>query len=385
MHHPNRFVRLAALLFIASTAFACDRPHGETPARLEAGPARLVELWRAGGLNEGEELAYPVGLAASADGRVAIPDFQLAEVPVIERDGRWLGSWTRRGPGPGELTSPVAASWSRDGRLAVFDISASKVLFLDDGEPAGDDIPVAPSFTAPVVASGQVPWAGVQPNGGALLQPVARSIPGSGDPGLRSTLLLFLPPGASVADTLARATVRTVPDGPFAGWALPGWPRLLAAVGSDGAIAVAAAESAYRITVYDSAGAPVRRIVRDAPPLPVTPRERGDGAVLPPALAEALRHAPLPGSPQPFGRLFWGARGRLWVQRERPSPVDDADVRFGVPGAHYDVFDSGGRYLGEVRAPERARLQAAAGDTVWGVEVGSLDEVSVVAYRVARE
>lgn len=42
--------------------------------------------------------------------------------------------------------------------------------------------------------------------------------------------------------------------------------------------------------------------------------------------------------------------------------------------------DEEGRYLGGLTAPPRALLQSAAGDTLWGIEFGELDQASVVAY-----
>lgn len=344
-----------------------------------------MELWRAGGLNEGQELAYPVGVSASPAGRVAIADFQLSEVVVVERDGTWGGPWGRRGRGPGELSTPVATVWDRAGRLAVFDVVAPKVLFLEDGEPVTEDVAVAPAFTAPVVSSGQLVWAGVAPDGATLLQPTPEPGPDPSDPGLRTALLLRLRPGRGAADTLVRTTIRTLPEGRHAGWSIPGWPRLLSAVGTDGAVAVGGTDASYRISIYGPDGSPTRQICRDAAPLPVTNYERGVGVEAPEALAQAITRAPLPDTPAAFGRIFWGARGRLWVQRDRPSPSSNTDTFFGPGGARYDVFDEQGHYLGEVRAPPRARLQTASGDTVWALEFGEMDEAWIVAYHLSFE
>lgn len=102
-------------------------------------------------------------------------------------------------------------------------------------------------------------------------------------------------------------------------------------------------------------------------------------------LSEAIQGAPLAETPAAFGRMFFGAEGRLWVQRDRPAPLDNIDALLGPAGALYDVFDVQGQYLGELRAPPRARLQAAAGDTVWAFEIGDMDETQVVAYLMVRE
>jgi hypothetical protein len=340
---------------------------------------------------------------------------------------------------------PVAAVWGDDGRLAVFDVVAPKIAFLADAkstargttaaggmdvpermpgaertsaaasESAAEDRAVTPTFTAPVVSSGELLWAGVQPSGAALLQPAhlpiadeattrgaasdakAATASSTADlatgaaatvaaaTGRRLALILRLPPGAAAPDTLARGIVRTVPAGrPFAGWTLPGWPRPVAGVGPGGVLATGGQDGAYRVVIHDDEGRPTRQVCRDAPPLPLSSAETGRGTV-PEALRElaaALRDAPRPDALAPYGRIFLDADGRLWVQRERPSPFDAADAMLGVAGAHYDIFDGEGRYLGELQAPAGARLQAALGDTVWAFEVGELDETTVVAYRV---
>jgi hypothetical protein len=40
----------------------------------------------------------------------------------------------------------------------------------------------------------------------------------------------------------------------------------------------------------------------------------------------------------------------------------------------FDVFESDGTYLGEVRAPPRTSVQVFRGDTIWGIRRGELDE-----------
>ena len=344
----------------------------------------LQELWRAGGLREGEELAFPVGAVASPTGQLAIADFRLAEVIVLDPDGSWLGAWGARGEGPGELTSPVAATWDRrDGTLAVFDFGRAKVVFLRDGDPVREDVRVAPGLLAPVLASGEMLWAGVQPSGGVLVQPVPRMDPA--DPERRRGAVLYIAPGSQEADTLASNWNPTVGgSAPSASLAAPGWPRLVAAVGTDGAIALGGLDSRYRVLILDEHGLARRVICRDSPAVALDDRElrappEGSKATEHEA---ALRAAPRPDSLAPYGRVFLGARGRLWVQRERPAPLRYLAHLLGVPGSAYDVFDQDGRYLGEVQAPEQSRLQAAVGDTVWAYEIGDLDETWVVVYRL---
>lgn len=348
----------------------------------------LAELWRRGGTNEGEELAFPIFPAASPSGRLAIPDFQLAEVTVVEPDGTWLGPWARQGSGPGEIATPVAVAWASDGTLAVFDIANSSVVHLKDGEPVGEDVRIDPTFVAPILSAGQLAWAGVHPDGTVLLDPGWSSADPS-DETARGSLIVRLTPGAAAPDTVARSTIpiaRTEALLRTQGvreWPVPGWPRPVAATGADGALAWGGADSTYRILIERVGAAGPLQICRHVPPLPLTAAERGDSVREGlEALADAIRAAAPPAVPASFGRLVLGATGRVWVQRERPEPLPSGAGFLGRPGARHDVFDADGEYLGEVRMPPRATLHAARGDTIWVFETGEYDETWVVAYRL---
>lgn len=357
---------------------------------------RLTELWRRGGTREGEELSLPTFPAVSRTGRLAVPDFRLAEVTVIEPDGTWLGPWTRSGEGPGEIRSAVTASWTADGDLLVFDIAGSKVVTLEDPAEVVEEIPVARSFTTPVLRSGELLWAGLEPDGDALLVAHDRPEQGGGSEAEVVASVLRLEAGAETPDTVSRGSFPAVTVNRRRAWAVPGWPRPLAAGNSRGELATAATDGSYRLLVRDSAGAARLQVCRNAGPLPLTAPERGE--TLPPFLQEADRAtresfdrtrqaiatAERPPEPAPFGRLVLGAGGRIWVQRERPPAFPGSrELVHGRAGALHDVFAPDGTYLGEVRIPEGEALQAALGDTIWTFEVGELNETWVRARELS--
>lgn len=353
-------------------------------AREGRGAPSFVERWRAGGLNEGEELAFPLNASVSYTGRLAIADFMLANLVLIEPDGRWL-PWMRRGQGPGELSHPAAVRWiGASDTLVVYDIGNSRAVFVVDFEPPGRILNVSPDFTGSIVRSGEARWIGVAPDGGVVTAPVPEPVHAStGDLVDAEAPILHLRPGAATPDTLATVVVPTVPG---AGFTAPGWPKTLASVSNQATLALGGSDARYRVERFDATGRLIDVICRDAPALSLEDRELKAPEAADPALRSlevSLAAAPRPDSLAPYGRLFFSAEGNLWVQRERPAALRFGDAYHGVPGALYDVFDPEGRYLGELRAPENARLQAALGDTVWAYEVGELDETWVVAYELA--
>lgn len=361
-------------------------------ARAGTDSIRFVELWRAGGLNENEALAFPLSASVSSHGRLAIADFMLLELAVVDADGTWHERWARPGRGPGELSRPVAAAWSEDGSsVAVLDIENPRVLFVRDGTAARPDLRIPSEVPAQVLAAGSLTWAGVTPTGRALLQPSPSEVIDPDQPELASlrSAVLVAAPGADAFDTLVVRTTPGLGESRFGGSVAPGWPRLTVAVGPRGHLAVGGEDARYRVRLLRPDGVTDRILCRDVPALAFGEREREP----PPqaddrsadAFAAALADAPRPDTLAPFGRLFVSREGDLWVQRERPSALRFGESYHGVPGARYDVFDDDGSYLGEVRAPENARLQAALGDTVWAYEIGALDETWVVAYELRWE
>lgn len=356
---------------------------------------RLTELWRRGGTREGEELALPTFPGVSRTGRLAVPDFRLAEATVIEPDGTWSGPWTRSGEGPGEIRSAVAASWTADGDLLVFDVVASKVVRLDGPSDVVGEIPIEPSFTGPVVASGELTWAGLEPNGDLLLTTEGTSADGGTAQNTVEWTIRELEAGAERPTTVASTDLPAVDVSWTSHWTLPARPRPLAATSALGALVVAATDGSYRLLVRDSAGGAALQVCRDVGPLPLTPVERGE--MLPShlrdaderahrryeELRQAIAEAARPSNPAHVGRLVLGSAGRIWVQRERSSgfPGGRAGI-YGLSGALHDVFAPDGSYLGEVRMPEGEALQAALGDTIWTFEVGELDETWVRAREL---
>jgi hypothetical protein len=347
---------------------------------------RFTESWRRGGTNEGEELIFPFTMAISpVDGRLALADFQLAEAIVVGEDGTWEGAWTRAGRGPGEVQAPLGVAWDEEGRLVVYDIGRHRLIRLSSPHTLDGETEVPPEFGGPVFQTGGLEWTATLGDGTIFLEPMTTAID---DRSAAEVRVLRWTPGTASADTIVLDTVPLVP-GLEMDMVVPGSPRPVLAPAADGRLAVGGVDARYRIRVQDAGGSAVRTICRAAAALPLTPIETG--AEKPSELADGpetermlavLRASPRPDPPAPFGRMFWGSDGRLWVQRERPEPNDIYDRYFGITGATWDVFDSDGDWLGQASAPPGLRLMAATAETAYALEEATDGALWLVALRL---
>ena len=151
-----------------------DIPYSEAEVSAEPPSIRLEELWRAGGSAEGQEIAQPASVSTSSGGAVAVVDFGLGQVSVISPRGEWLGSWSRRGKGPGELTMPVASNWSGD-TLVVVDIDQAKVVRYLASEYV-DEIKIPTELVVPVAMTGSIEFVAVASDGSRPAPATARLV-----------------------------------------------------------------------------------------------------------------------------------------------------------------------------------------------------------------
>ncbi|MDX1396615.1 MAG: hypothetical protein R3195_19700, partial [Gemmatimonadota bacterium] len=268
---------------LALAACAPDAPAPDecgTPTSAEAwvgGPApRFEELWRAGGSNEGEELSLPYFASPGPDGRLAITDIRL-QVIGVEGDGSWIGPLTQSGDGPGEVGFPIAAAWTRDGRLVVLDMSAAKVVTLDPSMrvPAGliDEAAFDPVSVAPIIRGGQVAAVGFRPSGTTYLQ----SNEPLGGFEVDQHLVRFTPAGA--VDSILTVTSPSLGGEwrPARTMVAPAVRRLVFAVAADGRLATAGHSDRYEIMVSHPDGRP-QATCRSAAGLPTRPYELSERA-----------------------------------------------------------------------------------------------------------
>jgi hypothetical protein len=336
----------------------------------------LEEVWRVGGSTPGQEIAEPASVAVSSAGYAAIVDFSLGEVSVISPRGRWIGSWARRGRGPGELTMPVAANWAGD-TLIVYDIEQSKISRYRSGESLGDT-GVPPELSAAVAASGAIAFVAVRSDGTVILQQPLRTRAASDS----SELTVLQASPGSAPDTLLTAYVHHVAwDDDVMPHPAGAMPRI--AVGPDNWFAVTASDGSRRVLVgRDEA---VRQLCGTAPALPLSAHERGSGAAPAgfEAAFDALGAAPEPRELSSIGRVVIRSNGDVWIDARRPRPFTRESLT-GVPGGFWDTYDPSGEHIGTVHVSRNVAIQAVSDSIAVGIEFNDMDEAWVIGYRLSR-
>lgn len=314
-----------------------------------------------------------------------LPTFNSARQIVVNPDGTWDGSWTRTGSGPGEVRSPLGAAWDDAGNLLVYNIARHRIVRLLAARALRDEIEVPPELGAPIMEAGGLAWTATTGEGAIYIEPLLP--PFDNVPSEATAVAIRWMPGQAGVDTIVRVRVPIIPLDQHTGTILPGAARPVIAPAAGGTFAVGGTASGYVVRVMGDEGEPIRTICRNTPSLPLTDVERGEAA--PPGwdpgpelerTLAAIRAARRP-EPAPFGRMFYDAVGRLWVQRDRATPFS-VDQVYGVAGAAFDLFATSGEWLGETRAPATARILAATADRAYALEESDEGTLWLVAYRL---
>ena len=339
---------------------------------------------RIGSLEGAPEVTFgnvrDVGLLSG--GRLYVADELSRTIRVFSAEGDYLESVGREGDGPGELRSFLTVEPYRADSLWVYDYFQRTVSVF------GPEFDFARSFPNPLTAGNY--WFTSALSGGRFLV----YSPGSGlarpeGPGAvpdSSHIVVFSPDGAS-ADTVGTFLMRIqrFVDGgrPVASHFTP-LPGIL----GHGDRILLTDGATFSIREYDLEGA-LRRVIRRAySHEPVTPemisdfqaayleQAAGHGGVPIERLREGLDLAHYGAAlPSNSSAMEVDALGNLWVGH------------WVVPGdevARWSVFDTDGRWLGEIDTPPGLTVKQITGDAVIGVARDDLDVQYVQVHRLEK-
>ncbi len=264
--HRSSLPMLAILASsIALHAAAAAPPTVSQPAEA---PARehwtLREVWRQGGDDDGLLLGRVGVVMSMPGGEVYALDSQLAQVLVLDRQGRHVRTLGREGEGPGEFRQPTGLVWTADGLLGVQQTFPGRLVYLDpqSGEPRGQ----WSAATGEAQAGGFQLLLGARERGGVRLVAGSSASFDASSGTMRDTRYLALLDAsgqerrrlaeASSSQSFERQVRDDLADH------FPG-DRGLWDLGPDGRTYLVPRYDAYRIDVYSPSGDLERTIVRD--------------------------------------------------------------------------------------------------------------------------
>jgi hypothetical protein len=305
---------------------------------------RMVEELRIGTIDgTGPDMFGSISdFEIDALGRLYALEGQAQELRVFGRDGSHVRTVGRQGEGPGEFNRVIGITWGPDGNLWAVDPSNNRLSVVDT---AGTFLTSHPTIGGVMI----MPWPG-----------------GFDDVGHFYTYGITEDPDAEFGITLVmvRYDQELLPIDSVAPPEFPGDEEYFELRTDDGFMATgvpftpelqwrlengrywAALTGDYRIFELSWAGDTLRTITREFESQPVTGEDMNR------ALEDLewfienggkIDRSRIPNEKPPIEEFFLDDDGNLWVLRSAATEADEGRV--------FDVFDSLGRYLGQLRTP----------------------------------
>lgn len=310
-------------------------------------------------------------VAVGPGGRIAILDFLMREVILLEADGSLVRRFGGLGEGDGELSSPTALAWDGQGRLWVADSYVGRYALFDSAGAWLGSVP------RPVRSVARLQHALVLESGGSL---VDESAQGGGvrfvrvdGTGTVTDSLAFLPqPRTSLLERLF-----TLPEQDAFKHVVRYYrPKLRWSLAPEGTVWMARSGELTLIQL-DLATGDTLRVVHTAHRRP--PLTDEDEEAIRRGLAEVgVERAELELVRPVVQSVHVLEDGFVLVQ-----VVDEV----GVEASTFDVFDPSGDYLGSVDAgfgTSELGIPALVGDTIVAVARGADDAPWVVKAAIRR-
>lgn len=344
--------------------------------RMVLSPDPVVEI----GASQPDGTPTFAGLASVRfleSGKIGASDSQANQILVFDPAGAHLATLGRSGQGPGEFQNLARVYPYPGDSVAGFDFGLNRTQIFPVGSGESRALPgVHDNVRAPVL--------GVLQSGSLTAYQLVRR-PGVTVGSWDSTRVILVDRTGAPSSEVARVAASPSPPGPDQ-TEIVLVPRSFLAAAADGFYW--ARSDRYEIFKFDSLGTPQFVIRRAIEPERVGAREEaeyragtiegarrvsGDHGAR--SFEARLRNAVFAPTRPLFGHAFVDHNQRLWVS-ELPWPS-----RFEAP-RRWIVFSPGGRWLGDIEAPEGVTLHDARDDRVLGLWKDELDLDHVRVYRL---
>lgn len=369
------------------------------------------------GVTDGAE-HYVIGgigdIAVAQNGTIYLFDRMVPAIRMYDARGTYVKSIGRRGSGPGEYQSGAAIAIAKNGNLLMFDPGNARINVYT---PNGDVVthwPTGARGTGTAAGKGLLKvdatgdiyiflfYAARSPSG--TLDAKSAWLRFGADGAFRDTVH---PPAFPKEDLLTFSNGRQMMNRvvPFA-------PMNLTQLSPAGYL-VTGRTDRIALDLHMTPGQVVS-IRRQIPRKPVSNRERDSarteltGEFRKMSAQWSWNGPDIPPAKPAYTGFNVAADGRIWVELEEgphkaSSDGDDVVItssrrggrgRANAPGGFgsacpeagsklYDVYEPSGRYLGQVRTPERIEMVMMRGDFVWASACNEDDAPVMVRYKIS--
>lgn len=315
------------------------------------------------------------------DGGVLVFDYFPKQVYKFGPDGHLQARIGGLGQGPGEYQMVNGLAVLNDGRIAVR--STRKITLYTVGGDYLEDWPIRVGFLSDGMLTGE--------RSGMVVMKVPMSDLRNPFP-FTKIGFLRLDADGSVLDTLGPITTPWDDEAVNPHTVYPNQHVLWNPMG----YSVSAVSSRLAFQILHPEG---RVILSQTPvePVPFRPDKRAlwEEAMDEHRIGEPMYASHYPEVPEEkpvFHRLIVGKTGEIWLRMSTPSDPDVMEAVRTFPGyppspqwkepVFLAAFDSLGRFLKGVVGTSADEIQAAVGDTLWGIRTGDYDEEYVVRLLV---
>ncbi len=326
-------------------------PRDSNPS-YRADPTPVLDL--GGGTDLADEFSGTVIALPMSDGRLVVANAGTSEIRFFDRTGQRIGSFGRKGSGPGEFERIASMLVGAGDSVLVFDQGTRRLTVIGPtgtlirtGMIALEQGTEATGVIGLLAGGGLV----VRPAGGGQAPSSSGAFRDSVDlqvvhPDGRQTLVGRFPgreAGIDIGTQAGQIVSVNIAEVPF------GRASLFAT--SDTAIVFASSDR-YEFELYDRSGHLLRRVSRRHLPEPITPADLTalvTAAAIPNADARtryqsSLEKAAIPAAKPAYDRVLSGANGELWF-RDYLGPYHR------IRPSHWSVFDHTGAWLSTVELP----------------------------------
>ena len=376
---------------VARCAFGAALLVPPLPLRGQAAPA--LRLTRDLRIDAGEQDLSAIGfIAVAPNGTIAVNQQQDGLIRFFDSRGKPLGTFGRKGQGPGEFETLGRTFWIADTLVAIDLIRrltlvspdrklVRTVPFLPSVRTVTKPGAPAPNFNFPL------PWARYA-NGDQLV--FTHLAEGSPTPdwlaGAKSRSVIIRTDSAGVFEKLIAVQPEENCSVPFQGGkgsaAIPYCTTYRFAASPDGStVAFVQVESSarptYVLTMIRSEGDTAFRAQYLYQPIaiPKAAREEAIASVgrFGPDAMEALRKAKMPEHYPPVAMLLLSRDGTTWLELTTTTGP-----------RRWHVIDLDGHVIGRVDLPRDVRLQVTSRHAVWGTQTDADGLQHIVRYTVSR-